>query len=68
MKMKLHFSTSNRKILYIPVVCRKNSSQRDCTDWRIITIEGEEKVIFVGVAGLLSMFWNSIEIRCIDLQ
>jgi hypothetical protein len=36
-------------------------------DCKIITIEGGEK-FFGEVAGLLSMFWNSIEIRWIGLQ
>jgi hypothetical protein len=30
------------------IVCRKNLSQSDHMDCKIITIEGEEKVFFVG--------------------
>jgi hypothetical protein len=30
------------------IVCRKNLSQSDLTDCKIITIEGEEKVFLVG--------------------
>jgi thioredoxin-related protein len=33
--------------LTILVVCRKNLNQSDHTDYKIITIEGEEKVILV---------------------
>jgi hypothetical protein len=32
----------------MPIVCRKNLSQSDLTDCKIITIEGEEKVFLVG--------------------
>jgi hypothetical protein len=60
--MKLFFSTFNHKILYltipivcIPMVCRTSLSQNDCTDCKIITCEGEEKVCLGGVPGLLSM-------------
>jgi hypothetical protein len=44
------FSTSNYKILYLTmlIVCRKNLSQSDLTDCKIITIEGEEKVFWWG--------------------
>jgi hypothetical protein len=44
------FSSTNRKILYLTIlaVCRNNSSQSDRTDFKIITIEGEEKVFLVG--------------------
>jgi hypothetical protein len=30
------------------IVCRKNLSESDCTDCKIITIEGEEKVFWWG--------------------
>jgi hypothetical protein len=44
-KMKLCFSSSNRKILYLTVltVCRKNLNQNNLTDCKIIKIEEEEK-------------------------
>jgi hypothetical protein len=44
-KMKLLFSTTNHKILYLIVliVCRKNLSQSDHTNCKIITFEGKEK-------------------------
>jgi hypothetical protein len=47
--MKWCFSPSNRKILYLTMllVCRKNLNQSDHMDWKIITIEGEEKVFVV---------------------
>jgi hypothetical protein len=66
----IYVSTSNCKALYptIPIVCRKKLAQSDGMDWNIITIEGEEKIYFEGVPRLMSMFWNSIEIRCIGLQ
>jgi hypothetical protein len=49
-KMKLFFSTFNRKILYltIPILCRKNLSQSDPMGCKIITIEEEKKVFLVG--------------------
>jgi hypothetical protein len=50
------------------IVCKQNLSQSDRTDCKIITIEGEKKALFGGESGLLSMFWNSIEIRWIGLQ
>jgi hypothetical protein len=42
-KMKLCFSTSNHKILYLTmlIVCRKNLSQSNLMDCNIITNEGE---------------------------
>jgi hypothetical protein len=42
-KMKQSFSAFNRKILYLTIliVCNKSLAQSDCTDWKIITIEGE---------------------------
>jgi hypothetical protein len=69
-KMKWCFSTSNRKILYLImlIVCRKNLSQSDLTDYKIITIDGKEKVFFGEEPRSLSMFWNSIENRYIGLQ
>jgi hypothetical protein len=56
-KMKGCFSTFNRKILYLTIliVCRKNLSQSDRMDCKIITIEGEKKVFFGGKPGSLSM-------------
>jgi hypothetical protein len=50
-KMKLSFSTSNYKIFYLTMLidCRKNLSQSDLTNCKIITIEGEEKVLLVGI-------------------
>jgi hypothetical protein len=67
--MKWSFSTFNHKILNLTflIVRRKNLSQSDRIDCKIITIEKEEKV-FGGESKLLSMFWNSIEIRWIGLQ
>jgi hypothetical protein len=52
------FSTSNCKILYptMLIVCRKNLSQSDHTDCKIITIEGEEKVFLVGSLDLCQCF------------
>jgi hypothetical protein len=38
------------------IVCRKNLSQSDRMDCKIITIEGEEKVFFGGELELLSIF------------
>jgi hypothetical protein len=32
----------------MPIVCRKNLSQSDLTDCKIITIKREEKVFMVG--------------------
>jgi hypothetical protein len=46
----------------------ENLNQSDHMDWKIITIEGEEKVFFGREPWLFSMFWNSIEIRWIGLQ
>jgi hypothetical protein len=37
-------------------VCRKNLTQSDFMDCKIITIEGEEKVFFGGELGSLSIF------------
>jgi hypothetical protein len=56
--MKWCFSTSNRKILYLAMllVCRKNLNQSDHMDWKIITIEGEEKVFLVGSHGCFQSF------------
>jgi hypothetical protein len=51
----------------MPIVCRKNLTQSDHMDCKIITIEGEEKV-FGREPWLFSMFLNSIEIRWIGLQ
>jgi hypothetical protein len=51
----------------MPIVCRKNLNQSDRIDCKIITIEEEGKV-FGGEPELLSMFWNSIEIRWIGLK
>jgi hypothetical protein len=47
-KMKRCFSTSNSKVLYLtmPIVGRKNLSQSDFMDSKIITTEAEEKVYF----------------------
>jgi hypothetical protein len=49
-KMKLCFFNSNCKILYLTklIVCRINLNQSDCTDCKIIIIEGEEKVFWWG--------------------
>jgi hypothetical protein len=49
-KMKICFSTSNCKILYLIMVilCRNNLNQSDRTDYKIITIEGGKKVFLVG--------------------
>jgi hypothetical protein len=57
-KMKLSFSTSNYKILYLTVliVCRKNLSQSDHTGCKIITIEGEEKAFLVKSHGCFQCF------------
>ena len=46
-KMKLRFSTSNCKILYLTmlIVSRKNLNQSNLIDCKIIIIEGEEKVL-----------------------
>jgi hypothetical protein len=49
------------------IVCRKNLNQSDHSDCKIITFEGKGKV-FGGEPELLSMFWNSIEIRWNGLQ
>jgi hypothetical protein len=48
-KMKWCFSTSNHKILYLNMLipCRKDLSQSDRTNYKIITIE-EEKKFLVG--------------------
>jgi hypothetical protein len=47
---EMMLSTSNHKILYLTmlIVCRKNLSQSDVTDCKIIAIEGEEKVFWWG--------------------
>jgi hypothetical protein len=51
-------STSNQRILYLTmlIVCRKNLSQSDRKDCKIITIEEEEKILFGGHPGSLLMF------------
>jgi hypothetical protein len=56
-KMKIFFSTSNCKILFliILIVCRKNLSQSGCTDCKIIKTK-MKKLFFGGVPKLLSMF------------
>jgi hypothetical protein len=68
-KMKWCFSTSNCKILYLTMLvdCRRNLSQSDLMECKIITIEKKEKV-FGGEPGSLSMFWYSKEIRWNGLQ
>jgi hypothetical protein len=43
----------------MPIVCRKNLSQSDLTDCKIITIEGEEKVFLVGNKGRFTLQWKS---------
>jgi hypothetical protein len=50
---EIMFFTSNRKILYLImlIVCRKNLSQSDLTDCKIITIKEEEK--FFGQGALI---------------
>ena len=47
---QLIISTTNRKIWYLTmlIVCKKNLSQIDLMDCKIITIEGEENVFWVG--------------------
>ena len=52
------FSNSNHKILYLtmPIVCRKNNSQNDLMDCKIITLEGEEKVFLVGSLNCCQFF------------
>jgi hypothetical protein len=69
-KMKLCYSTSNHKILYLimTIVCRKNLNQSNLMDCKIITIEREEKVFFCDEPRLLSIFLNSTKIRWIGLQ
>jgi hypothetical protein len=47
---------------------KKNLSQRDLMDCKIITIEGEKKSFFGRLIWLLSMFWDSIEIRWNGLE
>jgi hypothetical protein len=48
-KMKCSFFTFNCKILNLSIlrICRKNCNKSDLTDYKIITIEGEEKVFLV---------------------
>jgi hypothetical protein len=55
---EMMFFTSNRKIIYLImlIVCRKNLSQSDHMDCKIITIEGEEKVFWVGSHGCFQCF------------
>jgi hypothetical protein len=55
------FPTSNCKILYLTIliVRRKNLNQSDCTDCKIITIEGEEKAFLVG---------SPDRCQCFDIQ
>jgi hypothetical protein len=52
------FSTFNRKILglTIPIVCKKNLSQNDHTNCKIITIVGEDKVFLVGCLDFCQCF------------
>jgi hypothetical protein len=38
------------------IVCRKNLNQSGLMDWKIITIEGEEKAFFGREPWLFSMF------------
>jgi hypothetical protein len=40
----------------MPIGCRKNLSQSELTDCKVITIEGENKIKFGGEPGSLSMF------------
>jgi hypothetical protein len=40
------------------IVCSKNLNKSNRKNYKIITIEGEEKAFFGGELG--SMFWNSI--------
>jgi hypothetical protein len=49
---EMMFSTSNRKIIYLTmlIVCRKNLTQSDHMDCKIITIEGEGKKSFLVVS------------------
>jgi hypothetical protein len=51
-KMKLSFFAFNHKILYLTIliVYKKNLTQSDCTDCKIITIEGEGKSFFGGLS------------------
>jgi hypothetical protein len=57
-KMKWNFSISNRKILNFTllIVCRKNLTQSDLTDCKIITIEEEENIFLVGSLGCFQCF------------
>jgi hypothetical protein len=47
MKMKRCFSTSNHKTLYLTllIVCKKNLSQSDLMDCKIITIEEKDFLV-----------------------
>jgi hypothetical protein len=56
-KMIQFFSTSRYKILYLTMllVCRKNLSQSDRTDCKIITFEGEEKVFWWGAQVIVNV-------------
>jgi hypothetical protein len=49
-KQNEFFSIFNHKILYLTIliVCRKNLNQSDCTECKIVTTEGEKKVLLVG--------------------
>jgi hypothetical protein len=69
-KMKWCFPTSNHKFLNLTMLIeyKKNLSQRDLMDCKFITIEGEKKSIFGRLIWLLSMFWDSIEIRWNGLE
>jgi hypothetical protein len=51
--MKLFFHAFNYKILYLTIliVCRKNLSDNENMDCKIIVIEGEKKVFLMGSRG-----------------
>jgi hypothetical protein len=69
-KMKWRFPTSNHKFLNLTMLIhyKKNLSQHDLMDCKIITIEEEKKSFFGRLIWLLSMFWDSIEIRWNGLE
>jgi hypothetical protein len=54
------FSTFNCKILYLAIliVCWKNHSQRDHTNYKIITIGGEEQFFWIGCLDYCQCFEN----------
>jgi hypothetical protein len=56
-RMKYLFTTFNHKILNLTILtlCKKNLSQSDCIDQKIIIYERKRKVLWMGESRLMSI-------------